>query len=131
MKFVILGNGEIPGYNGVRGPILTPSAFDLHLVLKWLSYGLDIREVMPDGSYRKLQFNDERLMKEIDEELEMKRIEKEQKVNFIEEKPVKVQPKAKVAKVKEKIKVDKEVKQEEVKKEEKPSFIVDDLQKPE
>lgn len=77
MKFVILDNKEIPGYGGVRGPIVTPTAFDLHDVLKWITFEIDIREVMPDGSYRKLQFNDERIMKEIDEELNRKRLETE------------------------------------------------------
>lgn len=77
MKFVILDNKEIPGYGGVRGPIVTPTAFDLHDVLKWITFEIDIREVMPDGSYRKLQFNDERIMKEIDEELNRKRLEAE------------------------------------------------------
>ena len=37
------------------------------------------RRLWKDGSYRKLEFNDERVMKELDEELERKRIEKEQK----------------------------------------------------
>ena len=77
MKFVILDNKEIPGYGGVRGPIVTPTAFDLHDVLKWITFEIDIREVMSDGSYRKLQFNDERIMKEIDEELNRKRLEAE------------------------------------------------------
>ena len=75
---------------GVRGPVLTPRYYDIHLVLKWLAAGVDIREVMEDGSYRKLEFNDERVMKELDEELERKRIEKEQKVKLLEETKVEV-----------------------------------------
>lgn len=89
MKFVILSSCQLPEC-GVRGPILTPRYYDIHLVLKWLAVGIDIREVMGDGSYRKLEFNDERVMKELDEELERKRIEKEQKVNLLEEPKVEV-----------------------------------------
>lgn len=61
MKFVIMHMGEIPGYGHVRGPVLTPQSYDLNEVLKWISRGIDIREVMKDGSYRKLNFNDRRL----------------------------------------------------------------------
>lgn len=67
MKFVILHTGEIPGYGHVRGPVLTPQAYDLSNVLKWVSHGVDIREVMDDGSYRKLTFNDRRLKTAIEE----------------------------------------------------------------
>ena len=136
MKFVILSNNVIPDYNGVRGPILTPTVFDLHFVLKCISYGIDIREVMPDGSYRKLQFNDERLMKGIDDELEEKRLKKEQKIEENKEIVVKTESvKAKIAKARqmaqEKAKtVVKEVKTEE-KEEIKPSIVVDELEKPE
>ena len=129
MKFVILSSGCIPGFNGARGPILTPSAYDLHLVLQWLCAGVDIREVMPDGSYRKLQFNDEKIMKEIDEELEMKRIQKEQNVDFLKEEPVKKVVKPKVIKTKPVVKQETTKVVEEPKKEEKPSFVVDDLEK--
>ena len=74
MKFVIMSRGQLPFYNGACGPILTPVAYDIHLVLKWLAAGVDVREVMDDGSFRKLEFNDERVMKELDEDLEIKRI---------------------------------------------------------
>lgn len=67
MKFVIMHTGEIPGYGHVRGPVLTPQAYDLSTVLKWVSHGVDIREVMEDGSYRKLTFNDRRLKSAIEE----------------------------------------------------------------
>ena len=129
MKFVILSSSCIPGFNGARGPILTPTAYDLHLVLQWLCAGVDVREVMPDGSYRKLQFNDEKIMKEIDEELEMKRIQKEQNVDFLKEEPVKEVVKPKVIKTKPVVKQETTKVIEEPKKEEKPSFVVDDLEK--
>lgn len=129
MKFVILSSSCIPGFNGARGPILTPTAYDLHLVLQWLCAGVDVREVMPDGSYRKLQFNDEKIMKEIDEELEMKRIQKEQNVDFLKEEPVKKVVKPKVIKTKPVVKQENTKVVEEPKKEEKPSFVVDDLEK--
>lgn len=129
MKFVILSSSCIPGFNGARGPILTPTAYDLHLVLQWLCAGVDVREVMPDGSYRKLQFNDEKIMKEIDEELEMKRIQKEQNVDFLKEEPVKKVDKPKVIKTKPVVKQETTKVVEEPKKEEKPSFVVDDLEK--
>lgn len=85
MKFVIMSRGQLPFYNGACGPILTPVAYDIHLVLKWIATGVDVREVMDDGSFRKLEFNDERVMKELDEDLERKRIEKEQHVKLLEE----------------------------------------------
>ena len=129
MKFVILSSSCIPGFNGVRGPILTPTAYDLHLVLQWLCAGVDVREVMSDGSYRKLQFNDEKIMKEIDEELEMKRIQKEQNTDFLKEEPVKKVVKPKVIKTKPVVKQETTKVVEEPKKEEKPSFVVDDLEK--
>ena len=90
MKFVIMSRGHLPFYNGVCGPILTPVAYDIHLVLKWLAAGVDVREVMDDGSFRKLEFNDEQVMKELDEDIERKRIEKEQHVKLLEEHKVEV-----------------------------------------
>ena len=62
MKFVILSNKPLPMYNGVHGPILTPAEYDIHLVLKFIAYGIDVREVMEDGSYRKLEYNDAKLI---------------------------------------------------------------------
>ena len=62
MKFVILSNKPLPMYNGVHGPILTPAEYDVHLVLKFIAYGIDVREVMEDGSYRKLEYNDAKLI---------------------------------------------------------------------
>ena len=64
MKFVILTNKIIPGFT-VKGPILTPTEYDIYQVLRWVAAGVDIREVMEDGSYRKLSFNDERLVAEL------------------------------------------------------------------
>lgn len=69
MRFVILSYKEIPGY-GVKGPILSPANYDVHLVLKWINAGIDVREVMEDGSYRKLSFNDPRLMEELHKKLD-------------------------------------------------------------
>lgn len=79
MKFVILSNYELPFYNGVKGPIITPREYDIHLVLKWVATGVDIREVMEDGSFRKLEFNDSRLMEELDKDLGRKRLENKEK----------------------------------------------------
>lgn len=139
MKFVILSSCKLPEC-GVRGPILTPRYYDIHLVLKWLAVGIDIREVMEDGSYRKLEFNDERVMKELDEELERKRIEKEQKVNLLEEPKVEVKkptpkkmniyPPEPVKPMKKEKKEEKPVIKEEPKVVEKndPVFEVDELE---
>ena len=68
MKFVILSRGPIPGY-GVTGPILSPAEYDIHLVLRWIGAGVDIREVMEDGSYRKLSVNDERINEELNRKI--------------------------------------------------------------
>ena len=69
MQFVILSHKIIPGF-GVKGPILSPANYDIHLVLRWISVGVDVREVMEDGSLRKLKFNDERLMEELHKKLD-------------------------------------------------------------
>lgn len=142
MKFVIMNNGTIPGV-GVKGPVLTPRSYDIHQVLKWIVSGVDIREVMEDGSYRKLIFNDERLMQELGKNLddtrqekiaveeEVKKMEKERrivhkekpknkKVQFVpvmDEENKKIEPKKHVD----------EVKEEDTEKK-KPSFEVDDLE---
>lgn len=139
MKFVIMSKGQLPFYNGACGPILTPVAYDIHLVLKWLAAGVDIREVMDDGSFRKLEFNDERVMKELDEDLERKRIEKEQHIKLLEEeqkvdakkvvtKKMNIYPPEPVKPVKEK-KKEKPVVKEEPKVEKKKSELeVDELE---
>ena len=139
MKFVIMSRGQLPFYNGACGPILTPVAYDIHLVLKWLAAGVDVREVMDDGSFRKLEFNDERVMKELDEDLERKRIEKEQHIKLLEEeqkvevkkvvpKKMNIYPPEPVKPVKEK-KKEKPVVKEEPKVEKKnPELEVDELE---
>ena len=128
MKFVVLDNRELPMCNGVKGPIMTPTAFNIQLVLKWLAFEIDVREVMEDGSFRKLEFNDKKLMRELDEKLEMKRIEKEQKIKLVEQKPVTKKAANKKVVVRPQPKKE-EVKEPEVKKE--PELFVDDLKKPE
>ena len=62
MRFVILSAKPLPIGNGVHGPILSPAEYDVHLVLKLLALRIDVREVMEDGSYRKLDSNDEKLL---------------------------------------------------------------------
>lgn len=112
MKFIIYNDAVIPGYNGIRGPIMTPRKYNLHEVLNWIACGVDVREVMPDGSYRRLEFNDKKLNEMIDkEDCECK--EKEEKVVETPKKKEvvkKVQPKKN------------EIKKEEVK-EEKPVVV--------
>ena len=131
MKFVILDNKEIPGFGGARGPILTPTAYNLHDVLKWITFDIDIREVMSDGSYRKLQFNDERIMKEINEELEFKRLEKaeQEEVTSIKEDNNKPAENYKNNKSKKASKVPNKKPVEESKKEDKVELVVDELEK--
>ena len=153
MRFVIMNNGIIPGI-GVKGPVLTPREYNVHQVLKWLAIGVDIREVMEDGSYRKLKFNDEKLMNEACKDLEKQRnerlrIEEEVKamgnkapkgkvkpnnkkpVQFVpvveeQNKPVKkVEPKKPIEKKVE------EVKEEPKTEDTKVSFPIDNLEKPE
>ena len=143
MKFVILHRKQIPGFS-VCGPILTPMEYDIHQVLRWVAAGVDIREVMEDGSYRKLSFNDKRLMEELDKKLtkqmelrEQRKIELERptgggsNVRLVPEKKKeykpKVKPQPKVGPKKE------EPKQEVVKEEPKqqPDLIIDELERPE
>lgn len=80
MKFVVLDSKVLPDLGGVRGPVLTPQEYDLHMVLRWLACEIDVREVMEDGSFRKLRFSDQRLMDAIDQ----KEIVKKQSVKVKE-----------------------------------------------
>lgn len=148
MKFVILSHKIIPGY-GVKGPVMSPATYDIHLVLKWVAAGIDVREVMEDGSYRKLSFNDERLLAELSKKLdkqakERAKIKKELDERRVERvKPtggVQLIPEAKPLPVKNKPKKEKVKKEEpkvepvvEEKIEEQPpvELFIDELEKPE
>lgn len=144
MKFVILSHGIVPDF-GVRGPVLTPREYDLHQVLKWVAYGVDIREVMDDGTYRKLSFNDERIMDKIRKELNNKVVEKkEEEKKEVEKIPkhrrVGIYPKEEIKEIKHKkveVKKVEEEKNIEPAKEEinvddgKVDFPIDNLEKPE
>ena len=141
MKFVIMNTGIIPGF-GIKGPVLTPREYDVHQVIKWLAIGIDVREVMEDGSYRKLKFSDEKLMNEACKDIEKQRIERnriEEEVKAMDNKP-EIKPSKKqvqfVPVVEEQNKRNKkqepkkhveEVK-EEVTEKKKPSFEVDELE---
>ena len=148
MKFVILSHKIIPGF-GVKGPVMSPATYDIHLVLKWVAAGVDVREVMEDGSYRKLSFNDERLLEELNKKLDKQAKERAKVKKELEErknervKPtggVQLIPEAKPLPVKSKPKKEK-VKKEEPKKvepvveqkiEEPPmELFIDELEKPE
>lgn len=65
MKFVIMSNKKIPGFGGIKGPILTPQEIPLKKVLDMVSLGFEVFEVMEDGSRRKVQFSDERILCEM------------------------------------------------------------------
>lgn len=65
MKFVITSNKKIPGFGGIKGPILTPQEIPLEKVLNMVSLGFEVFEVMEDGSRRKVQFSDERILCEM------------------------------------------------------------------
>jgi hypothetical protein len=136
-----MNTGIIPGF-GIKGPVLTPREYDVHQVIKWLAIGIDVREVMEDGSYRKLKFSDEKLMNEACKDIEKQRIERnriEEEVKAMDNKP-EIKPSKKqvqfVPVVEEQNKRNKkqepkkhveEVK-EEVAEEKKPSFEVDELE---
>ena len=141
MKFVILTHGIVPDF-GVMGPVLTPREYDLHQVLKWVAYGVDIREVMDDGNYRKLSFNDERILDEIRKELNNKVVEKKEEKREVEKIPkhrrVGIYPKEEIKQKKVEVKkVEQEEKKIEPPKEEinvndvKVDFPIDNLEKPE
>lgn len=143
MKFVILSHGIVPDF-GVSGPILTPREYDLHQVLKWVVYGVDIREVMDDGTYRILSFNDERILDEIRKELNNKVVEKKEEKKEVEKIPkhrrVGIYPKEEIKEIKHKkveVKKVEEEKNIEPAKEEinvddgKVDFPIDNLEKPE
>ena len=140
MQFVILSHKQIPGFH-VKGPILSPATYDIHLVLKWIAAGIDVREVMEDGSLRKLSFNDARLMEELNKKLDKLSKEREQvkkarddtkikisgNVKLIPEaKPLPKKSKVKKQEVKEELK-----KQEQPKQEEQVDLFIDQLEKPE
>ena len=146
MKFVILSHKQIPGY-GVKGPILSPASYDIHLVLKWIAAGVDVREVMDDGSLRKLTFNDARLMEELNKKLdklsrERERVKKARddtklkisgNVKLIPEaKPLPKKTKVKKQEIKEEPKQQEQpIIKEQPKKEEQIDLFIDQLEKPE
>ena len=114
MRCVVYSKCELPEFRGIRGPIMSPTELDPQLIMKWLYVGLDVREVMPDGSYRRLEFNDKKLNEMIDkEDCECK--EKEEKVVEI---PKKIE-------IKEEVKEEKPVVVEEPK----PDLPLDTLEK--
>lgn len=65
MKFIIKSNTKIPGFGGIRGPILTPQEIPAKKVLDMVSKGCKIYEVMDDGSYRKVEFSDARVFEQM------------------------------------------------------------------
>ena len=143
MKFVILSNKVILDFN-VKGPVMTPTEYDVHQVLRWIAAGIDVREVMEDGSYRKLSFNDERLKEELRKKSDKIKEEREKHFgNAINEitngtiKPngiIKLKPeKVKAKNIKPVEEKKQELKKKEVKVQEEPQvdLIIDDLEKPE
>lgn len=78
MRFVIMSNKKIPGFGGIKGPILTPQEIPLKKVLDMVSLGFEVFEVMEDGSRRKVQFSDERILSEM---IEQKLAKKVRQVN--------------------------------------------------
>ena len=78
MKYVIMSNKKIPGFGGIKGPILTPQEIPLKKVLDMVSLGFEVFEVMEDGSRRKVQFSDERILSEM---IEQKLAKKVRQVN--------------------------------------------------
>ena len=141
MKFVILSHKQIPGY-GVKGPILSPASYDIHLVLKWIAAGVDVREVMDDGSLRKLTFNDARLMEELNKKLDKLSRERERVKKARDDTKLKIsgnvklipetKPLPKKTKVKkQEIKEEEPKQQEQPKKEEQIDLFIDQLEKPE
>lgn len=149
MKFVILSAKPLPMCNGIHGPILSPAEYDVYLVLKMLAARIDVREVMDDGSYRKLDHNDKKLLELLDEknknnmeklkerrnrtrEVENMpqgnvRLKEERKNNLPVNKPKKEKNKEDFKKQKPKEEVKHEVKKEEPK----VDLIIDELEKPE
>ena len=145
MRYVILSRTPIPGF-GVSGPILSPAHYDIHLVLRWIGAGVDIREVMEDGSYRRLKINDERLIEELNRKIEKQAAEREAikrqieddrrrpagNVQLIPERNRKKPAVKKVRPVKqEEPKVVEPPKPVEVKEEENIELFIDELEKPE
>ena len=65
MKFIIKSNAKIPGFGGIRGPILTPQEIPAKKVLDMVSKGCKIYEVMDDGSHRKVEFSDSRVFEQM------------------------------------------------------------------
>ena len=146
MRFVILSRSPIPGF-GVSGPILSPAQYDIHLVLRWIGAGVDVREVMEDGSYRRLRINDERLIDELNRKIEKQAAEREAIKKQIEDerrrpagivqlipeknrrKPAvkKAQPKVEPKREEPKVEPPKPVEVEE----EKVDLFIDELERPE
>jgi hypothetical protein len=139
MKFVILSTNIIPVFN-VRGPVLSPAEYDIQLVLRWIRLGVDVREVMEDGSYRKLKHDDEKLMELLNKDCDKN---KENKSEKVVPKNIKPQGNVRIKEENRPIKKPNNVKKDEPKKEEKKpkdevkekqvnqDLIIDNLEKPE
>ena len=149
MRFVILSTKPLPMFNGIYGPILSPAEYDVHLVLNMIALGIDVREVMDDGSYRKLKSDDKKLMElledknkkmraELKEHRNRERVVKNEpqgNVKIKEERPApkkeKQVPKKEFKPEHKKQKPKEEPKEEVVLQEPKKEFIIDELEKPE
>jgi len=92
MKFIIKSNAKIPGFGGIRGPILTPQLIPAKKVLDMVSKGCAVYEVMDDGSHRKVEFSDSRVFNQMMKEKQpvvptvTTEIKIEEKLKTIEEK---------------------------------------------
>lgn len=104
MRCVVYSKCELPEFRGIRGPIMSPTELDPQLIMKWLYVGLDVREVMPDGSHRRLKTNDEKLVELLNKKYEEKQAKRLGIVKANDNKPkqkeVKQQPKKEVPKAK-------------------------------
>lgn len=126
MKFVILSTCEIPGYGGIKGPVLTPQSYDLHQVLKMVTTGLDVREVMENGEYRKVTFNDPRVIREIDKGFNNAKMS-ETEIKVIPITPEKSDEKE-LTEEEELAQIEEEIKKMEEEEKKEQSFEIDDLE---
>ena len=96
MRCVVYSKCELPEFRGIRGPIMSPTELDPQLIMKWLYVGLDVREVMPDGSHRRLKTNDGKLVELLNKKYEEKQAKRLDNVNVQpKKKEIKQQPKNK------------------------------------
>lgn len=134
MLFVIMTTGVIPGYGGIKGPVLTPQPYRLSEVMQLVKSGVDVRLVQENGEYRRILFNDPLILRAMDKghkggvpepEIGIIPLESEKKEGA---KDKEVKEDKKLTEEEELAQLEEEIKELEKKEKDEKSFEVDELE---